>query len=128
MDEIRINQLSLEIIGAAIEVHKLLGPGLLEHTYQEALMFELKLRKIQARSEVELPAQYKGHILNTNYRIDILIENEIIVELKATENDNPLYAKQLLTYLRLSSKRLGLLINFNRELLKNGITRVVNNL
>ena len=128
MTESEINALSQKIIGAAIEVHRNLGPGLLEHTYQAALMLELKLRNIRAESEVEIQALYKGHYLNTAYRADIIVEKEIIVELKATDNDNPIFTKQLLTYLRLSDKRLGLLINFNHELLKNGITRVVNNL
>lgn len=128
MTELEINTLSQKIIGAAIEVHRNLGPGLLEHTYQAALMLELKLRNISAESEVEIQAQYKGYTLNTAYRADIVVEKEIIVELKATDNDNPIFTKQLLTYLRLSDKRLGLLINFNHELLKNGITRVVNKL
>ena len=128
MDKNQINALSKEIIGAAIEVHRCLGPGLLEHSYSTALMCELKLRGIKAKSEVEIPFAYKGILLNTAYRADIIVEDEIILELKSTENDSPLYGKQLFTYLRISNKRLGLLINFNRERLTDGIKRVVNNL
>ena len=128
MSEKDLNDLSQQIIGAAIEVHRQLGPGLLEQVYQEALILELRLRKLNVESEVSLPARYKGTILPTSYRLDIIVENEIILELKATEKDSPIYPKQLLTYLRLSGKKLGLLINFNHERLINGITRVVNNL
>lgn len=128
MDRHQINQLSNEIIGAAIEVHRTLGPGLLEHTYQAAFLFELNLRGLKSQSEVDLPVYYKGCKLDIAYRADIVVENEIIIELKATDNDSPLFQKQLLTYLRISNKRLGLLINFNKEILKQGIVRVVNNL
>ena len=128
MNENQINALSQEIIGAALEVHRNLGPGLLEHTYQAALICELKLRGIKAESEVEVPFVYKGIKLDTAYRADIIVEDEIILELKSTENDNPLFGKQLLTYLRIYNKRLGLLINFNRERLIDGLKRVVNNL
>lgn len=128
MNEIQINALSKLIIGAAIEVHRILGPGLLEHTYQKAMMCELKLRGLNAESEVNIPCIYKGIELDTAYRADIIVENEIIIELKSVENENPLYAKQLYTYLRIYDKKLGLLINFNRERLIDGLKRVVNNL
>ncbi len=128
MDEHQINDLSKKIIGAAIEVHRNLGPGLLENTYQVALLHELKLNGINALMEVEVPFIYKGMKLPTAYRADIIVEDEIILELKATETDNPIYAKQLYTYLRLYNKRLGLIINFNRERLVDGLKRVVNNL
>lgn len=128
MDEDQINELSGEIIGAAIEVHKHLGPGLLEHTYQAAMMHELRLRRIMSVCEVDIPFIYKGVKLEVAYRADIIVQNEIILELKATEQDNPLFAKQLYTYLRLSDKRLGLLINFNRTRLIDGVKRVVNHL
>lgn len=128
MDEHQINDLSKKIIGAAIEVHRNLGPGLLENTYQVALLHELKLNGINALMEVEVPFVYKGVRLPTAYRADIIVEDEIILELKATETDNPLYAKQLYTYLRLYNKKLGLIINFNRERLVEGLKRVVNNL
>lgn len=126
MTEDEYNKLSGKVIGAAIEVHKVLGPGLLEYAYQRALFHELQLRQIKCSREVELPIVYKGVVLQTNYRIDILVEDEIILELKATEYDNALHRQQLLTYLRLSGKKLGLLINFNKPTLLQGVTRIVN--
>ncbi len=128
MNENDLNALSREIIGAAIEVHRILGPGLLENTYRDALICELKLRGISALSEVGIPFIYKGIKLETAFRADIIVENEIIIELKSTENDNPLYPKQLRTYLKIHNKKLGLVINFNKERLKDGLTRVVNGL
>lgn len=127
MDRNDLNALSNKIIGAALEVHQILGPGLLESTYQDALMTELCFRGMNARKEVSVPLMYKGKHISTAYRADIIVEDAIILELKSTENDNPIFYKQLLTYLRLADKRLGLLINFHYALLKNGITRVVNN-
>ena len=126
MNANELNDLSNRIIGAAIEVHRALGPGLLEHTYQVALMRELELDGIKAESEVNIPFFYKGKELDTAYRADIVVEDEIILELKATENESKLFARQLLTYLRIAHKRLGLLMNFNQEILRSGITRVVN--
>lgn len=126
MDNVQLNRLSEEIIGAAIEVHSILGPGLLEKTYQEALMAELKLRDIKCEKEVKIPIIYKGETLDSDYRADIIVDDKIILELKATEQDNPLFYKQLYTYLKLSNMRLGLLINFNRERLVKGLKRVVN--
>lgn len=123
-----INALSNVIIGAAIEVHRNLGPGLLEHSYQAALACELKLQGHKADKEVEIPFVYKGIFLDTAYRADIIVDDTIIVELKATESNNSLYGKQLYTYLKLADKRLGLLINFNRSRLIDGVQRVVNNL
>lgn len=123
-----IDALSKRIIGAAIEVHRNLGPGLLESTYQQALMLELRLRGIQAKSEVEIPFLYKGISIDTAYRADIIVEDEIILELKATDKDNSLFFKQLFTYLKLADKRLGILINFNNQLLTDGIRRVANGL
>lgn len=128
MDKTNINELSNRIVGAAIEVHNNLGPGLLEHTYQVALAHELASLGFRVKREVEVPFIYKGIKLDTVYRADIIVEDEIILELKATENDNPLYYKQLLTYLRIYNKRLGLLINFNRDRLTDGLRRVVNGL
>lgn len=121
-----LNNLTGKIIGAAIDVHRFLGPGLLETTYRKALMYELLQRGLKAEAEVAIPFVYKGVIIDTAYRADIIVEDKIILELKSTENHSPLYFKQLLTYLRLSNKKLGLLINFNREVLKEGIVRVVN--
>ena len=126
MDTEQLNILSKRIIGAAIEVHRTLGPGLLEHTYQEALLTELRLRGIRAEKEVPLPCVYKGLKLDCGFRADILVEDSIILELKATETEIPLHLKQLTTYLRVADKRLGLLINFNREILCEGIKRAVN--
>lgn len=123
-----IDALSKRIIGAAIEVHRNLGPGLLESTYQQALMLELRLRGIQAKSEVEIPFLYKGIRIDTAYRADIIVEDEIILELKATDKDNNLFFKQLFTYLKLADKRLGILINFNNQLLTDGIRRIANGL
>ena len=128
MDENELNALSRIIIGSAIEVHRYLGPGLLEHTYMTALLYELKMNGLKVESEVKIPIIYKGVFLDSTYRADIIVEDKIIVELKATEKDTPLFARQLNTYLRLSDKRLGLLINFNKERLVDGLTRVVNNL
>ena len=128
MNKDRLNELSWVIIGAAIEVHKSLGPGLLESSYNAALICELKLRGLHAESEVDIPFIYKGIRLDVAYRADIVVENEIILELKSTEYDKPLYAKQLLTYLKIYNKRLGMVINFNRERLVDGLQRVVNDL
>jgi GxxExxY protein len=125
MDE---NALATNIIGAAIEVHKVLGPGLLESAYQECLEYELGFRGLSYESEVPIPVRYKGKLLCEAYRSDLLIENRVIVELKAQREIADIHRAQLLTYLRLSRKKLGLLINFNTDLLKKGIVRVVNKL
>ena len=121
-----INQLSEKIIGCAIEVHRHLGPGLLESAYEECLCKELRLADIDCRNQVVLPVSYKGEELEIGYRLDILVENKIIVELKAVEKVLPIHKAQLLSYLKLSDLHLGLLINFNVTMLKNGITRLVN--
>jgi GxxExxY protein len=127
-DEVEINELSRAVIGAAIEVHKTLGPGLLESIYEAAMIHELGLRGIEAKSQFALPVVYKQAKLGEGYRIDLLAEDRLIVEIKAVENLIPLFEAQLLTYLRLSGKSLGLLINFNVPVLKSGIKRVVNGL
>ena len=121
-----LNVLSNNIIGAAIEVHRYFGPGLLENTYRDALLKELSLRNITASKEVEIPCIYKGDKLGVGYRADVIVEDSVIVELKATENENPVYFKQLYTYLKITGKRLGLLINFNKDRLVDGITRIAN--
>lgn len=125
MDE---DALSKEIIGAAIEVHKVLGPGLLESAYEECLCRELMLINLSFEKQVRVPVHYKGVKLECGYRVDLLIEKKVIVEIKSVENIMPVHKKQLLTYLRLLDKKLGLLINFSERLLKNGIHRVVNGL
>ena len=121
-----INALTQQIIGAAIEVHRELGPGLLEHSYQAALKYELISRGLKVETEVEIPLIYKGVCLDVAFRADMIVEDEIIVELKATEKDNPLFGKQLFTYLRITNKRIGLLINFNRQKIIDGLQRIIN--
>ena len=122
-----INQLSSQIIKAAINVHKELGPGLLESVYQACMIIELKRMGIEVQSEVPLPIFYRGQSVHEEgFRLDLLVEDTIIVELKSVEEVKPVHKKQLLTYLRLAKKQLGLLINFNKVLLKDGISRVIN--
>ncbi len=125
MDE---NELSHKIIGAAIEVHKILGPGLLESAYEAALERELYLNGLSVKRQVGLPVVYKDIKCEVGYRIDLLVENKVIIEIKAVDALNDIHLAQLLTYLRLSNLKLGLLINFNVTILKNGIRRVVNHL
>jgi GxxExxY protein len=119
------DDLSNLVLGAAIEVHRQLGPGLLESTYEACLLHELRERKIRAEAQKLLPVMYKGLRLDAGYRIDLLVEDVLIVELKAIEQIMPIHSAQL-GYLKLSGLRIGLLINFNVKLLKNGITRLVN--
>ena len=122
-----INCLTDKIIGAAITVHRELGPGLLESVYQNCLYAELESLKIGVLKEVALPVWYRGRIVSDDgFRLDLLVEDLVIIELKSVENVQPVHAKQLLTYLRLAQKPLGLLINFNVSLLKDGITRISN--
>lgn len=125
MDE---NELSKIIIGAAIEVHKILGPGLLESVYEEALCHELKLRNLKFVRQKKISIPYKGINLGSDLRLDLVIENKVIVEVKAKENLSKIDKPQVLTYLRLSGLRLGLLINFHSRILRDGIYRIVNNL
>ena len=119
------DEMTEQIIGAAIEVHRLLGPGLLESIYEEALCVELELRGIAFERQVEIDVYYKGRAIK-GQRIDLLVERTVIVEIKSVEAVGPVHRKQLLTYLRLTELRLGLLINFNVELIKHGIHRVIN--
>jgi GxxExxY protein len=127
-DAAAYNELSRRVIGAAIEVHRHLGPGLLESVYQRALEAELTLCGIAFRTQLRLPIDYKGVRLDCTLRTDLLVENRLLVELKAVETVLPVHASQLLTYLRLLDVRLGLLINFNVPVLWRGIKRVANNL
>jgi GxxExxY protein len=122
----RLNSISEKVIGAAIAVHKELGPGLLEAVYEVCLLKEMEQRGIEVSRQVDLPLYYKGQETGKNFRIDILVENEVIVELKSVEEISPLHEAQLLTYLKLTQKKLGLLINFNVPLLRDGIKRRVN--
>jgi GxxExxY protein len=121
-----MNAITGEIIGAAIEIHKILGPGLLESAYEECLCHELGLRGIAFERQVLLPIEYKGIKLDCGYRLDLLVENHIIVELKTVNGIDPIHEAQLLTYLRLKHERLGLIINFYVPVLKNGVKRIVN--
>ena len=123
-----INQLSSKIIGAAIEVHRTLGPGLLESAYEECICYELELRRIKFERQKALPIIYKGKRLDCGYRLDIVIDNKIIVELKSIEKIEPIHKAQLLSYLKLSGQKLGLLLNFNVSVMKDGIVRLVNQL
>jgi GxxExxY protein len=125
MDE---NELSNQILGAAIEVHKALGPGLLESVYESALRIELDARGIESRRQIELPLLYKGQRLDGALRVDLLVADLVIVEVKSVEQFAEIHLAQLLTYLRLADKRLGLLINFNATTLRNSVRRVVNHL
>ena len=120
-----LNNLSEAVIGAAIEVHRALGPGLLESAYCECLCRELSLRNIRFQREVSLPVSYKGVLLDCGFRIDLIVEEAIILELKSIEKLEGVHEAQLLTYLRLSGLNLGLLLNFNVECLKDGIVRRV---
>lgn len=122
----RSNDLSNTIIGAAIEVHKALGPGLLESAYEACLCHELTLRGITYARQLELPVIYKGVALDCSYRLDVFVEDLVIVEIKAVGTLEPIHDAQLLTYLRLKQRWLGLLINFNVPVLKSGIKRLVN--
>ena len=125
MDE---NSLATEVIGAAIEVHRALGPGLLESAYHECLMHELGLRKLTFEKEVPIALDYKGVVVGVAYRADLLVANKLLVELKTVDRLLPVHKAQLVTYLRLTNRKLGLLINFNVTVLKEGIQRVAFNL
>ena len=123
----RLNYLSSQIIQAAINVHKELGPGLLESVYQVCMVIELGNMEIKVLSEVHLPIFYREQrVHKEGFRLDLLVEDTVIVEIKSVEKVQDVYKKQLLTYLRLAKKPLGLLINFNQALLKDGITRIIN--
>jgi GxxExxY protein len=124
MDE---NELSGLVIGAAIEVHKALGPGLLESVYQTCLLKELHIRGMWVESEVPVTVKYKGDVITEAYRVDLLVNNKLVVELKAVDKLTSVHKAQLLTYLRLMNRRLGLLINFNELVVRDGINRVINN-
>lgn len=117
---------SHEVIGAAIEVHRFMGPGLLETVYEVALCKELRLRGIAVDRQISLPVNYKGEALDCYMKLDLLVEKSIIVEVKSVEKLIPVHRAQLLTYLRLQDLWLGLLINFNVELLRDGVRRVLN--
>ena len=125
---VEINQISGQIVDAAMKVHSALGPGLLESAYEACLLFELHRRGLKAVNQVQLPIVYESVRIDAGYRIDLLVEDAVIVELKSVAETMPIHQAQLLSYLKLSGQRLGLLINFNTVHLKDGLTRMVNNL
>ena len=120
------NEVSRKILGAAIEVHKSLGPGLLESAYEKCLAHEFSLRGLTFERQVRLPVIYKGMLLDCGYRMDFIVNEIIVLEIKSVEHVLPLHAQQVLTYLRLFGFWLGLLLNFNVEVLRQGISRIVN--
>jgi GxxExxY protein len=117
------NQITEKIIGCAINVHKCLGPGLLESAYEECMVFELKNAGLRIERQKPIPVVYKEIKLDCGYRIDLLVENNVLIELKTVEALNPVHEAQILTYMKFAEKRTGLLINFNVTLLKNGLKR-----
>lgn len=122
------NDLSFEIIGTAMDIHKSLGPGLLESAYEAALAYDLREKGFKIATQVAMPFVYKEVKQDVGYRIDLLVEDTVIVEVKSIENLAPVHFAQTLTYLKLADKRLALLINFNTKVLKDGIHRIVNKL
>ena len=120
-----INRVTGTVIGAAIEVHRALGPGLLESAYEECLSRELSLKEVPFERQRPLPVKYKGIALDCGYRLDLLVEDQVVVEIKAVEKILPIHEAQLLTYLRLGGWKAGLLLNFNVPVLKQGIRRLV---
>ncbi|MDO5664094.1 MAG: GxxExxY protein [Bacteroidia bacterium] len=117
------NTITEKIIGAAINVHRILGPGMLENAYKQCMVYELKEMGLHVQSEVPVPVIYKEIKLECGYRIDLLVEDKVVVELKTVDEFHPTYEAQILTYLMFADKRVGLLINFKTTLLKNGIKR-----
>ena len=122
------NEIATQVVDAAYQVHTRLGPGLLESVYEVALAYELKGRGLQAERQVPIPIQYDSIKFDEGFKADVIVDDKVILELKSVEKIVPVHKKQLLTYLRLADKRLGLLINFGAELIKDGISRVVNGL
>ncbi|MCH7658172.1 MAG: GxxExxY protein [Bacteroidetes bacterium] len=122
------NEISYKVIGAVIKLHKQIGPGLLESAYENALSYDLKSLGLEVEQQVPMPFKYKDVYLEVGYRIDLMIENKVILEIKSVDRLAPVHFAQTLTYLKLSEKKLGLLINFNEKIIKNGIHRLVNNL
>ncbi len=121
-----LNEITTKVIGAAIEVHRSLGPGLLESVYEECLSHELRMRGISFERQKPLPVEYKGTQLDCGYRLDMVVEDKVILELKSCESIEGIHKAQLLTYLRLSGLTLGLILNFNVTTMKEGIVRVGN--
>lgn len=126
MTRLRENELAEIVVDASFRIHRTLGPGLLESAYEAILMHELQKRGLNVAVQVPVPVVYESVRLDTGFRADLIVEDSVLVELKSLEKIAPVHKKQLTTYLKLSGKRLGLLINFGEELIKNGITRIVN--
>jgi GxxExxY protein len=124
----QINDINGKIIECAIRVHKELGSGLLENAYEACLLFELHKEGLKARRQVQMPVEYQGVKIDVGYRLDLLVEEQVVVELKAVEKMLPIHEAQILTYLKLSGLKLGLLLNFSEAVLKDGIKRVANDL
>jgi GxxExxY protein len=122
------NELSYKIIGAALDVHKTLGVGLFESAYEVALAYELRELGFEVKSQVVLPLKYKSEVIDNAYRVDLIVENIVIIEVKSVLEIHPIFYSQVLTYLKLTNIKLGLLINFNTPLVKDGIHRIVNKL
>ena len=120
------NDITYEVRGAIYDVYKELGPGLLESVYEEALCFELEQRGLKVERQVQVPITYKGNVLKSELRLDLLVEDKVIVELKSVEEMKKVFSKQLLTYLRLMGKKVGLLVNFNTDDILTSIKRIVN--
>lgn len=120
------NEITYEIRGAIYDVYKALGPGLLESVYEEALVYELEQRGLNVERQKQVPINYKGNILNSELRLDLLVEDSVIVELKSVEEMKKVFAKQLLTYLRLMNKNVGILVNFNTDNILASMSRIMN--
>jgi GxxExxY protein len=127
MSKEEYERIAKEVFFASLEVHKIMGPGLLESVYELCLMKELQLRNIFAENQLSIPLDYKGFSLSKDFRMDILVEKEIILELKTVETLLPIHEAQIISYLKLADKRLGFLINFNVPIIKSGFRRFVNN-
>jgi GxxExxY protein len=120
------NEISEIIIECCIKIHKILGPGLLESVYEKVLSYELQKKGLNVKQQIPIPIKYGNIIFEEGYRADIIVNDAVIIEIKSVKEFDPVHLKQLLTYIRLAEKKLGLLINFNKELLKDGIKRVIN--
>jgi|SRR6056297_195850 len=127
MNKIQYESIAKAIVHSCYNVHREMGPGLLESIYELCLIEELKQKKLNIKNQVSIPLLYKNTVLSKDFKIDILVENEIIIELKAVETILPVHKAQLISYLKLADKRMGFLINFNVALIKDGIQRIVNN-
>jgi GxxExxY protein len=121
-----LNELTGAIIGAAIEVHRNLGPGLLESAYESCLLWELRQRDLRVETQVPVPIRYKGIQLDAGYRIDLLVQDKIIVEMKSVDKIQPIHTAQVLTYLKMTNLKMALILNFNVVLMRSGIKRIIN--